>query len=374
MTIKHKNSPITSKKPQTWLEINAEAFNHNVSYYKNIIGPDNKLAAVIKGNGYGHGLHEMAYLCEQNKSIDWMCVAQLSEALALENISKPILVFNYSDISVKNAVGKNIHFMVDTLEYAQTLNNIGKQHSHTFSVHVKIDSGLSRMGVFADNALAFIQQLQQLDNIAITGIFSHFSASDTDPELTKNQLSLFNDVVTTINNNNIAIEHVHMANSAAISLLTYPKKINFFRAGIGLYGLGHDRAHLKPVLTWKTHITSIKTVPANTSISYYGEYITTRETRIALLPLGYYDGYQYRFSNKASVVINGSYAPTIGRIAMNVAIVDVTDITAAIGDEVTLLGEYPGVKAHDLAKIATIDNVREIFIGINRDFTRIITE
>ena len=152
-------------KPQTWLEISATAFNHNVSYYKNLIGPHNKLAAVIKANGYGHGSHQMAYLCEQNKFIDWLCVAQLSEALALQNISKPILVMNYSDVSPEYAVDKNIHFMVDHLEYAQTLNNIGKKHSYQFNVHVKIDTGLSRMGVFADDALAFIAQLQQLDYI-----------------------------------------------------------------------------------------------------------------------------------------------------------------------------------------------------------------
>jgi len=362
-----------SPKPQTWLEINAEAFNHNVSYYKNIIGPHNKLAAVIKGNGYGHGLHQMAYLCEQNKSIDWICVAQLSEALALQNISKPVLVLNYSNASLTDALNKNIHFMVDHLEYAQTLNEFGKKHSYRFNVHVKIDSGLSRMGVVAENALPFIKQLQKLENIHISGIFSHFSASDTDPELTKKQQNKFNAILTTLRDNNIGIENIHMSNSATISNLDFPPQFNFFRAGSGLYGLGQDKAHLKPVMTWKTHIANIKTVPANSSVGYYGEYKTTKETRIAILPLGYYDGYQFRFSNTVSVIINDLPAPTIGRIAMNIIMVDVTDITAAIGDEVTLLGTYPNIGAHELAAYANIKNVREILVGINKDFERIIT-
>lgn len=316
----------------------------------------------------------MAYLCEQNKFIGWLCVAQLSEALALQNISKPILVMNYSDVSPEYAVDKNIHFMVDHLEYAQTLNNIGKKHSYQFNVHVKIDTGLSRMGVFADNALAFIAQLQQLDYTHISGIFSHFSASDTNRELTESQRDQFNDILTKISSNNINIENIHMGNSATISILKYPPRFNFFRLGIGLCGLGYDRSHLKPIMTWKTHITNIKTVPANAYVSYYGEYQITRTSRIALLPIGYYSGYQFRFSNKTSVIINGSYAPVIGRVAMNMTIVDVTNITAKIGDKAIIMGAYPAIGAHDLAKMAHIKNVREFLVGINPSLTRIITE
>src|SRR5579871_4346076 len=113
--------------PQTYVEISSSAFNHNVSYYKNKIGLHNNLAVVIKGNGYGHGLQQMAQLCAQNALVDWVCVAQLSEALALQNITKPILVLGYSDVSPELAIGRNIHFMVDNLEYAHQLNAIGKE-------------------------------------------------------------------------------------------------------------------------------------------------------------------------------------------------------------------------------------------------------
>ncbi|HLW72967.1 MAG TPA: alanine racemase [Candidatus Babeliales bacterium] len=371
----HKTTDINSSNtPQTYVEISTSAFNHNVAYYKNLIGQHNKLAAVIKGNGYGHGLHHMAYLCEQHNLVDWLLVAQLSEALVLQNITKPILVLGYSDVSPEYAIGKNIHFIVDHLEYAHNLNTIGKKHSYQFSVHVKVDTGLSRMGIPADEALTFITQLRQLKYLQIIGICSHFAASDSDPEFTAQQYAKFNNVLADLHSNNINIPLIHMSNSAAISTVTYKPHFNLFRMGVGLYGLGQAQAHLQTVMTWKTHIANIKTIPANSYVSYAGTYQTKRISRIAVLPIGYVDGYKFQLSNKSSVLINGSYAPIIGRVAMNMTIIDVTDITANINDEVILMGAYPGIGAHDLARIGDIKNVREIISGINSALTRIIKE
>ncbi len=364
----------TIEKPQTLLEISASAFNHNAAYYKNLIGHQNKLAAVIKGNGYGHGLHHIAYLTQHNQHIDWLLVMHLSEAIALQNISKPILVLGYTDVPIEYAIGKNIQFMIDNIEYAQQLHDIGKKHSHQFNVHIKVDTGLSRMGILAYDAIPFIKQVQKLDYINIIGIYSHFSASDSNPEFSAQQYGQFNNVIADLLPNNITIPYIHMSNTAAISTIEYKDHFNFFRMRIGLYGLGYERSHLQPVMTWKTHITHIKTIPANSYVSYAGEYQTQRTTRIALLPIGYYDGYKFRFSNKTSVLINGSLAPVIGRVAMNITIVDVTDITAHTDDEVILMGPYPEIGTHDLAKLGNITNVREILVGINPIFTRVITE
>lgn len=379
----HNNQPLNPYEttsisswdtPQTYLEISASAFNHNVTYYKNLIGYHNTLAAVIKGNGYGHGLHHMAYLCEQNDLVDWLLVAQLSEALVLQNITKPILVLGYSDVSPEYAVGKNIHFIVDHLEYAHNLNTIGKKHSYQFNVHIKVDTGLSRMGILANEALTFITQLRQLNHIRVIGVCSHFAASDSNPEFTAQQYALFNNILEDLRINNIQIPYIHMSNSAAISTVEYQPQFNFFRMGVGLYGLGHAQSHLQTVMTWKTHIANIKTIPANSYVSYAGTYQTQRISRIAVLPIGYVDGYKFQLSNKSSVLINGSYAPIIGRVAMNMTIIDVTDITANINDEVILMGAYPGIGAHDLAQIGDIKNVREIISGINPALTRIIKE
>jgi len=359
--------------PQTYVEISTSAFNHNAAYYKNKIGSHNNLAIVIKGNAYGHGLHQISALCEQNEYIDWICVAQLSEGLALENIAKPILVLSYSDVSPEYAVNKNIHFMVDYLEYAQNLNEIGKKHSYQFNVHVKIDTGLSRMGVLSDQALDFIQQLQKLDYIHLAGVYSHFSASDSNPECTAYQLEQYNNTLLMLHDHHIFPEYVHMGNSASTSTVAYAPHFNFFRVGIGVYGLGHDRAHLQPVLSWKTTIVNTKSVPVGSSIGYTGSFIAQRPTRIALLPVGYYDGYSFRFSNKTVVKIKDSYAPIIGRVAMNMTIIDVTDVEAHRGDEVILLGAEEPINAHNLALIGEIKNVREILTGINPMIARIIT-
>jgi alanine racemase len=262
--------------------------------------------------------------------------------------------------------------MVDSLEYAQNLNSIGKKYSYQFNVHVKVDTGLSRMGLPTHEILNFIKQLQKLDYLIIIGIYSHFAASDNNPEFTTQQYTKFTNVIANLNDNNIHIPNIHMSNSAALSTVTYQPYFNFFRIGIGIYGLGQDKCNLKPIMTWKTHIANIKTIPAFAYVGYASSYQTKRVTRIALLPIGYFDGYKFVFSNKTFVLINGLYAPVIGRVAMNMTIIDITDITAHIDDEAIILGPYPTINAHDLAHIADITNVREILTGINPALSRII--
>lgn len=373
-TAPHDATIITTPSPhQTWIELSTTAFNHNAAYYKNKIGAHNNLAVVIKGNGYGHGLQQIASLCEQNENIDWMCVAQLSEALALENIAKPIIVLGYSDINPEYAVHKNIHFMVDHREYAHALNAIGKKYSYQFNVHVKIDTGLSRMGVAAQEALDFIRQLEQLDYIRIAGIYSHFAASDSNPIFTEQQRNIYDETIALLQAHNINIRLLHMSNSGSIAHNTYSQHCNFFRIGLGMYGLGIERDKLQPVMTWKSRVANIKSVPAQASIGYANSFTTQRPTRIALVPVGYYDGYKFGFSNKASVMINGTYASVLGRVAMNMTIVDATDMVVDRGDEVVLLGSDEKINPHTLATLAEIQNVREIITGINPTIARVIT-
>lgn len=359
---------------QTWLEISASALAHNSLHYKNLIGTNNKLAFVIKGNGYGHGMQQIATLCNQNPLIDYLCVAQLSEGLTLHAIGthKAILILGYSDVNPEKAINTNIEFMVDNLTYATTLNTIGKKHAYQFKVHVKIDTGLCRMGIAANKALDFVKAIYALPYITINGIFSHFSASDSNTEFTQQQISAFNTVLDDVSMHGISVPYTHMSNTGALETITYPQKFNFFRIGLGMYGLGPQEAVLKSVMTWKTRIMNIKSIPADSYVSYAGTHKTTRPTTIALLPIGYFDGYNFRLSNKSSVLINGTYVPVLGRIAMNITIIDITDIDAHIHDEVTLLGGYAGIGARDLALAADIKNMREIITNINPALPRII--
>jgi alanine racemase len=360
--------------PQTYLQISKAAFDHNISYYKNKIGNHHKLALVIKGNGYGHGLQEMAFLAQDNPLVDWLCVAQLSEALSLLDVSKPILVFGYHDTDPACAAHKNIHFMVDSFEYTSKLNAIGQQHGCFFTVHIKIDTGLSRMGIMPEEAVHFIQKIQKLPFIHIGGIYSHFAAADNNHAFTQLQCQRYDTVIKTLKAHNLLPPFIHMSNTASIAHATYSAESNFFRVGLGAYGLGPEREYLRPLMTWKTRIVQIKTVPKDSFISYAGSYQTIRQTRIALLPIGYSDGYQFRFSNTTSVLINGLSAPVLGRVAMNITIIDITDITAQVGDEVILLGSDELITAHSLAEKTEIKNVREIITGIHTRFKRMIID
>jgi alanine racemase len=375
---KHKNNPLnaiietTTLSPQTFIEINQAAINHNIAYYKKRIGHHNKLAVVIKGNGYGHGLVEMGAICQQNDHVDWLCAANLSEAIILHisGVTKPVLVLGYADIELHKAAEKNIAFMVDNFEYAQKLNALGKHYSYQFPIHLKIDTGLSRLGIPPHTASDFIKKLSTLPYLKIDGIFSHFIASDNNPELTNQQLHTFTSTVQSITTTRIP--HIHMSNTMATTSLDYPSFFNFFRVGLGVYGFGSPENQLQPALSWKTHIVSVKTVPENSYVSYACTYKTKRTTRIALLPIGYADGYQLRFSNKTSVLINNQLAPVIGRVGMNMTMIDVTDCSAKAGDIVTLVGNCAPMRATDIAYTAEIHNVRELLTGIHPNITRII--
>lgn len=374
----HKNSHLHAAitpnhlTPQTFVEINQSAINHNIAYYKERIGHHNKLAVVIKGNGYGHGLVEMGTICQQNDHVDWLCTANLSEAITLHScgVNKPLLVLGYADTELPKAVKKNIAFMVDNLEYADKLNATGKDWNYQFPIHIKIDTGLSRLGIPPRATYDFIKKLSTLTYLRIDGIFSHFIASDNNPELTDQQLNTFIATVQSITT--IRIPHIHMSNTMATTSLSYPSLFNFFRVGLGIYGFGSPDNQLQPALSWKTHIVSIKTVPENSYVSYACTYKTTRTTRIAILPIGYADGYQLRFSNKTSVLINNKLAPVIGRVGMNMTMVDMTDCSATVGDMVTLIGNCGPISATGIAHTAEIHNVRELLTGIHPNITRII--
>ncbi len=374
-------------QPYSWIEINQSAIEHNITQYKQVIG-SNKLAVVIKGNAYGHGMFEIGRICQVNKHVDWICTVNLSNALALreKGIAKPILVLGCIDEDIALAAHQNINFTIDNLLVAQQLNSIGKQQNYRFQVHLKIDTGLSRNGIFPDQTLSFIKKIQKLSHVQLHGIYSHFAESDNhDQQFTQQQRQQFTDLLQLLSANSVAIPYKHMTNSAAIVALDHSHEYNFFRIGLGIYGLWSSPANkkttlarypdfaLKPALTWKTRIMRIKTIPADSYVSYKRTHRVEQNTTIAILPIGYYDGYDTRYSNKTSVLINNALAPVIGRVCMNMTIIDITSIpTAQVGDKVTLLGNAPNISAYDLAHAASISNVREVITTINPSISRVV--
>lgn len=377
-------------KPRTWIEISQSAFEHNIQYYRNLIG-NCMLAVVVKANAYGHGLHEIGSLCQHNNQVNWLCTASLSEALSLRKhgITKPILVMStiFDDDPVL-AYKYNIDLIADNYDTIFYFNKIGADIKKKISIHIKIDTGMSRFGLSTDEALPCITKTLTLPYITINGIYSHFSESaNSDFFFTQQQLYAFTKIIKELTRHGISIPYYHIANSAAVSSLVL-QHTNFVRLGAGAYGLipfndndmiihrYHTAIMPKQILTWKTKIINIKKVPAHSFIGYDRSYQTTQETTIAIIPIGYYDGYDRRLTNQGIIFIriNNSYAPVIGRICMNVTMIDISTIdNVRIGDEVLIIGPYQSITANSIAKKIGCYNPREVTTRLNVIIPRIVT-
>ena len=377
-------------KPHTWIELNKHNLEHNLRTYKNIIGNKTALALVVKSNGYGHGLREIAQLAQESPLVNWLYTTSVAEGVFLrtQGVTKPILASSIIAEDPALLFKHNIQVTVYDLDTIERLNTAGKYHNEKVQIHIKFDTGMSRFGFLPEQALNIIQQAQQLPYVDVVGICSHFSSADVNPEFTQQQLHKFHTLLENLEQNNISIPITHMGNSAAA--LLYPNNVgNVVRIGAGAYGFWpservkkvvqkqHPAATLKPVLTWKTKILYIKTIPAHNTVGYGNSYTTTRETTIALLPVGWYEGYDRRLSNKGLVYFPHAQktAPVIGKICMNYTIVDITDIpNIAAEQEVILVGDHPGIHAQEIANIIESFNPREIVARLHPDIKRLLLE
>jgi len=376
----------TTHTTESWIEISEQALHSNIAAYKNILGANTLLAPVIKANAYGHGMLEVARVLETVEHIEYLCVAQLSEALALRanGIQKPLLVLSIIDVDPHQAVIHDIDIIISNVEVAQYINECGQKLNKKVAIHIKIDTGLSRMGVLWSEALDFITICNALPYCAIKGLFSHFANSENeDPTFAQLQITRFKKVVSICAEKGIHVPYIHIASSAAQTALA-ESHCTMARLGIGLYGLWPSPSNqqttkktfphftLQPVMTWKTKINQIKNIPADSYVGYDLTFKTTRPTRIAVLPIGYSDGYDRALSNKGIVKIRDTYAPIIGRVAMNLTMIDVTDIpNISLHDIVTLMGNDEKINADSLAKLCSTINY-EIVSRISPFLPRII--
>jgi alanine racemase len=353
---------------QSFVEISKSAILHNFLQYKKIIGKSVEIMPIVKSNAYGHGMVEVAKIIEPK--IKWLGVASLGEALELRknNIRKKIFVLSYtSDGFLKEGIRQNIDLPVYDLACAKLISNEArKQKNKQARVHIKIDTGTSRVGVLTKDALNFIKKVRRLPNLEIVGIYSHFAASEENQKYTKFQLDNFNHVLKQLKVEGINIPYQHFACSAAA--LVEPKAhFNLIRLGLGLYGLlpseqakkitlkKYPWLKLKPALTWKTKVIQVKDISAGTKVGYGCSYTAKRRMKIAVLASGYWEGYDRHLSNKGIVIIKNRKCPVIGRICMNLTMVDVNQVQGVkAGDEATLLGDQ--ITAESLAeKIGTIN-------------------
>ncbi len=352
----------TQMPANSWVEIDTCALHHNLTLYKSV-SQGALMAPVIKSNAYGHGIELVAGVCQESSAVDMVCVVSVSEALRIKavGVTKPIVVLSIIDGDLGAAIEQDIQLVVYDLALAAHLNALGALLKKQVYVHVKIDTGLSRLGFLWYEALSAIKILRTYPWIRMQGIFSHFAESEnTASNFTHIQQDRLKFVVEHCLNEGISFPLVHASCSAAATL--YPTAgATMVRLGIGIYGLWpsaetkhatqlrYPHFDLRPVLMWKTRVIQIKTIPAGSCVGYDRTYCVTTDTCIAVLPVGYWDGYDRALSNKGLVLIGNKLAPIVGRVAMNLVMVDVTAIDTHVGDQVCLLGGHEALSADALA-------------------------
>ena len=357
------------KLNRAWAEINLDHIAHNIQEIRRVTNRNAEIMGVVKADGYGHGVMEVARTLLEN-GVTRLAVSMLDEAIQLRKhgITVPILVLGYTDpIRVSEIIGNDVTQSVFSHELAQALSDEAVRQGRKVKIHIKIDTGMSRIGFLPGySAVKNVIEISRLRNIIIEGLFTHFaSADEKDREYTITQFERFMSICCELQRIGIHIPVKHCANSAGI--LEYPDMhLDMVRPGIIQYGLypseevDKSKILLKPAMTLKANVILVKEVEKDTSISYGRIFTTSRTSRIATIPIGYADGYMRMLSNRGRVLIHGQYAPVVGRICMDQCMVDVTDLTenVQVGEEVVLVGTQGEntISAEDVASLIGMIN------------------
>jgi len=328
--------------------ISLDAIRDNIEKGKALLAPGTKMMGVVKADAYGHGAVPVAKAIED--LVDAYGVSMPEEGVELRKagLTKPVIILGYTAPEMAGlAIRYDITMAVFQSEIAKQYNEIAKQLGKKAKVHIKLDTGMSRIGYLCcDESLDDIEKIAKLSYVEIEGMFTHFSKADElDKTFAKNQFKKYMEFANALEARGIALPCKHVCNSAGI--IDIPEAdLDMVRFGITLYGMyptdevTKERMPLTPAMEVKTHISYIKTLPAGVGIGYSGTFVTEKETRVATLSVGYGDGYPRGLSNAGRVLIHGKSAPILGRICMDQCMVDVTDIPEAKqGDVVTLLGK-----------------------------------
>ena len=345
---------MTRAEPHSWIEISRAALTHNIQTFRGLLGPERRLMVVVKANAYGHGLLEVAPLALA-AGANWLAVFSIDEAFALRRaeIDAPILVFGPTPAdALEAAAEEGIRITIANPNALETLLSADTQ---PLRVHLKLETGTHRQGFAADD-LAALEELNRAagaGRVIIEGAYTHFADIEdtTDHSFAREQLDTFRSRIDELAARDIAPPVLHTACSAA-ALLFENTYFDMARVGISAYGMwpsretlvsvkqsGREPVNLRPVMSWKTRIAEIKTAPVGATVGYGRTFKATRPTRLAILPVGYANGYDRHLSGRAFVLIRGQRAALCGRVMMNMIVADVTDVAGAeVGDEVVLLG------------------------------------
>jgi alanine racemase len=331
----------------TWAEIDLEAIAHNVRAIKTHVGPAVGLMAVVKANAYGHGAVPVAQTALA-AGADWLAVNRVEEGVALRRagLQARILVLGYCLPGQAEAVVEhNLTPTVTTLATAEALaDQAAEQLDRPCPIHLKIDTGMGRFGLLPEEVVDFARTLQNLPSLQLEGMFSHFAVADeSDTTFSRQQLQVYREVVAAVETAGIQLPLKHLANSAA-SLVLPDAHYHLVRLGIAMYGLppSNERdwpVSLRPAMTLKTRIARLRVLPAGASVGYGRTYLAPAPTPIALVPVGYGDGYPRLCSNRGAMLVQGQRAPIVGRVSMDQTSLDVSGIEGVTqDDEVVVFG------------------------------------
>ncbi|HEU4874839.1 MAG TPA: alanine racemase [Pyrinomonadaceae bacterium] len=376
---------ILARRP-TWAEIDLNHLAANFKRVKQRVGPVARVMAVVKANAYGHG----AVACARrlvSEGADWFGVALPEEAIELRSagITQPVLCLGgFWPGQAAACIQHQLTPVVYRLDMFEALNQAALNAGVVADVHVKVDTGMGRLGIRFDGLSEFVAALERFRNVRIDGIMSHLAAADdaSCQPLTRDQIQRFEDAVVVFRDHGYRPTHLHLANSAGV----YGHREawgNMVRPGGVLYGLWRDvlpltttKPELLPVMSLHTRISLLKWVPPGETIGYGCTFEASRRSLIATLPVGYHDGYMRGLSNRAHVIVRGMYAPVVGRISMDLTLIDVTNVSGVeVDDQVTLLGwdrqnAELKIVAEDLARIVGTLSY-EVTCGISERVPRV---
>ena len=366
---------------RAWIEIDLNKLADNIRQIKSILSPNTELMAVVKADAYGHGAVKVAQTALQNGAT-WLAVATITEGIELRQagITVPILILGAINATeeIEAVIYWQLEPTIGNSQQALNFSNVLATHKTVLPVHLKLDTGMSRLGTNWENGLNFVKFVQKLPQLKISSVYSHLATAD-DPNTTfmKLQNQRFQQVIQELKGQNIKPSLLHIANSAA-TMTDRNYHYDLVRVGLAIYGL-YPSPHLnqtialKPILQVKAKITQVKTVKAGTGVSYGHKFIAQRDTKIAIVGIGYADGVPRNLSNHLQVIIRDKLVSQIGAITMDQIIIDVDQIpNIQPGEIVTLIGnnDSQSISADDWAK--TLNTISwEILCGFKHRLPRI---
>ena len=365
---------------RSYAKIDLDAINHNFDSLKALLNPGVLCMAIIKADAYSHGSVKIAKELESKADYFGVAVAEEAVLLRENGIRKPILILSYTLPYQYHLLLKyDITQTVSTFEEAKLISDIAVSFGKTAKIHIGLDTGMSRIGFPADKrSVETIKRISKLPNIFIEGLFSHYACADEADKADANrQTELFKSFIAELDAQGIEIPIKHICNSAGITEMD--EHFDMVRMGIALYGMypsdevDKSQVELHPAMEVISHVIHIHTVPAGTGIGYGHTFITQRETKIATIGIGYADGYPRGMSNRGKVLINGCFAPILGRVCMDLCMVDITDIpNVKVEDTVVILGSDgdKNITAEEIGEISGSFNY-EIVCGFKKRVARV---